>query len=730
MNWGLIRLSLLGSRNSWGRLAGIVGGIALGTATFMLLAGAFTALQTRDDRSLWTDPTSGAALVAEDGTPVPLTDDVAAVATLADHYGDRDVTHIDIAATADTTVTVPGVDAPPAAGTYYASPALAALVERLPSGQLGDRYGTLVGTLPDDVLVGPDSLVAVVGTDEATIRTEAGASLVTALVGESRGASSSYQIIVGIGAIGVFFPVLLFVSIVTQLGAARRTERFATLRLIGASPRTVTRLISVETVATSVVGVVAGIGLGWALRPVAGKVSLNGAEFFPADLTPSAPVAAVAALAIVAGTTLAAARRLRRAGIGPLGATSELQERRPSAWRLAPLVLGLSMLGGLYLAVRAGAAGESAGPLLLLGGFFVTTLGIVVAGPWLTYRVSALATRRASSAAAVIAGSRVRRHPVATFRSVSGLVVAVFIVTVFAVAATSATPSLGMDTGPGLMPTDAIVGALPAGADAHDAEAVVAELTDVAGVTGAAVLSGVGEGDVFAHDVVMATAADAATLGLGEVPDGAALVSFAPWAYAATDAGDRARPEAADDIDATTLVPIAVVVRTDGTTAALERTRTAMGALTATAPETRAELQNVGNRRVLDELSLLAYVGALFSIAIAGCSLAVATAAAMIDRRRVLGLLRLVGMPVRQVRRIVTLEAAAPLLAVLGLSVGLGAGVAWVLVESLESQMSIGMPEPAYFVTLVAGCGLALAMVAAASSSIRRDTAVSSTRFE
>jgi hypothetical protein len=303
-------------------------------------------------------------------------------------------------------------------------------------------------------------------------------------------------------------------------------------------------------------------------------------------------------------------------------------------------------------------------------------------------------------------------------------------VTVFAVAATSATPYLGMDTGDGLMPTDALVGALPAGADADDAAAVVAQLTEVDGVTGAAVLSGLGEGDMFAQDALIASATDAATLGLGQVPDGARLVSFAPWSYAAAEDGGYARPAAADDVDPATLVPLAVVVRTDGTTAGIEQARTAMGTLTTTAPETRAELNNVGNRRVLDELSLLAYIGALFSIAIAGCSLAVATAAAMIDRRRVLGLLRLVGMPVQQVRRIVTLEAAAPLLAVLGLSVGLGAGVAWCIVESIQAQMSIGVPEPAYFVTLAVGCVVALAMVAAASSSIKRDTAVSSTRFE
>ena len=37
MNPGILRLSLLGSRGSWGRLAGIVAGIALGTAVFMLI---------------------------------------------------------------------------------------------------------------------------------------------------------------------------------------------------------------------------------------------------------------------------------------------------------------------------------------------------------------------------------------------------------------------------------------------------------------------------------------------------------------------------------------------------------------------------------------------------------------------------------------------------------------------------------------------------------------------
>lgn len=734
MSWGLVRLSLVGSRSSWGRLAGIVGGIALGTAVFLLLAGAFTALQTREDRSTWADPAAGLPAVAEDGTPVPLADDLAAVAPVRDHHGDRDITRLDVAATPGSRVEVPGVGVVPQPGEYIASPALAALVDSLPPDQLGDRYGRRIAILPDDVLVGPDSLVAVVGLDEQTLLGRPGVSLVSVLTGTPTGVSTGYQLIVGIGAIGVFFPVLLFVSIVTQLGAARRSERFGTLRLIGASPATVRRLVAVETVGTSLLGAVAGVGLAWALRPVAGKVALNGAQFFPADLTPSAPVTLGAVVAVVVGTTWAATRRLRRTGIGPLGVTTELHERRPSAWRLLPLLLGLSMLGGLYLAARAGTAAEPVAFVLLLGGFFVTTLGIVVAGPWLTYRASALAARRATSAAAVIAGSRVRRHPVAIFRSVSGLVVAVFMVTVFAAAATSASPYLGLAEGPGLLPADALAAALPVGAEQTDRAAGADEALDrlraVDGVTGAAVLYGTAEESLFALDtVVVVPRADVDVLNLGDVPAGE-LLAFSPLAYASIDAEGRAEPTAADDVELAGLTPQGVVVRTDGSVGALERARTALGALAASAPQTRAELNYVGNRRVLDELSLLAYVGALFSIAIAGCSLAVATAAAMLDRRRVLGLLRLVGMPVGQVRRIIALEAAAPLLAVLGVSVALGLGVAWCIVESIQGEMSIGVPEPAYFLTLAVGAAVALGMVAAASGSIRKDTAVSATRFE
>ena len=73
--------------------------------------------------------------------------------------------------------------------------------------------------------------------------------------------AAAYSTVLLIGAIAVFFPVLLLISIVTGLGAAQRRERFATLRLIGASPRTVSRIAAVETAVPSLIGAVFGVFL-------------------------------------------------------------------------------------------------------------------------------------------------------------------------------------------------------------------------------------------------------------------------------------------------------------------------------------------------------------------------------------------------------------------------------------------------------------------------------------
>ncbi len=139
-----------------------------------------------------------------------------------------------------------------------------------------------------------------------------------------------------------------------------------------------------------------------------------------------------------------------------------------------------------------------------------------------------------------------------------------------------------------------------------------------------------------------------------------------------------------------------------------------------------------GTTRLVNSLAVLAYLGIFFSVTVASISLAVATVVAMLDRKRVLGLMRLMGMPTGCIRRIIGMEAAVPLLVVLGGSIALGFFVAWMLIGGLSTtdEYQMGWPDPRYFMTLAISLLLAFVAFAAGSATVNRNTSVSTTRFE
>jgi hypothetical protein len=91
----------------------------------------------------------------------------------------------------------------------------------------------------------------------------------------------------------------------------------------------------------------------------------------------------------------------------------------------------------------------------------------LLVGPLLTFSLSRVLGRFSNSAAALIASRRMNATPGATFRSVSGLVVAVFVVTVFAGSANSVADDAIVNYRPGYLPSDALV-ALLGGNDPSD----------------------------------------------------------------------------------------------------------------------------------------------------------------------------------------------------------------------------------------------------------------------
>ncbi|MDQ0820775.1 cell division protein FtsX [Arthrobacter sp. V4I6] len=741
MNPGLLKLAVVGSRSAYGRLAGIAGGVAVGVCLLLLLWGGANGLSARDDRGAWLRETgmssvsvpvaAGDPSASGPATPVPLTADTVLMETNpVEVFRDQLINRRNFAALSTTTVQIPGIGNPPAPGQYYASPALQRLIESTPRDQLGDRFGQFAGTIDDAALPGPDSLIVITGATESELRQGGRASLVSGFTTNPYGGSAAaYSTVLLIGAIAVFFPVLLLISIVTGLGAAQRRERFATLRLIGASPQTVSRIAAVETAVPSLIGAIFGVVLATLLRPATAQIPVNGTRMFTADLATGWLAAAAVVGLVVTASALVAGYRTARAGIG---VTRSVHEKTPTVWRIVPLLTGLV---AMMMAVGITRIPQLRSPLLelplLVGGFALILAGIVVIGPWLTRLTSRIGLRQARSAAAVIAASRIQRTPVATFRSVSGLVVAVFVVSVFAGASSIIQSTEAPPARPGLLqPTSlhATVGAGHTPAQVSEAMRQAKELPGVRNATigyGAAALS---EGN--AGPKTYFRAADAPGLGFEEIPRTEIVAVDSSFLRLWTEQPLPLTPAPVDSLNG--LVPVVVVVGTDGTPEAMDRARTLLNSSGVTAHPATSSLDNElqSPTRLVQGLAVLAYLGMFVAIAIAGMSLAVSTASAVLDRKRVLGLMRLMGMPVSVLRRIISREAAVPLLTVLLLSIGLGFFVAWLMVTGINDTYRMTWPAPDYFAALALSLLLALSAVIATFSLLRGHTALAATRFE
>lgn len=725
------RLLLLNGAPAYGRLAGIVAGVAVGTALVLVLLGAFLHLPEREDRVAWLTPDGEYADIDDSDNVIPREpqSDSLLSAQLVDIYDGRTIDVLAMALTPDSTVTMPEGIEPPAPGEYYASPAMIDLIESAPPGELGERWGTLLGPLPDEMLRGPSHRAVLAGNTWEELDTWPASQIQDEFrtIGPNS-ASATFRVVVAIGAIALLVPMVLLISIVSALGAAERRERLATVRLIGAGRRAVALLTGLEMGAASLVGALAGSGLAAAVRPLAAQLSINGSTMTITDVTSPPLWAAGVVLAITALGAGTAAWRAHRDDVGALGATRERAEKPVTAWRTTTLGSGIVLFAGSAAAIRwiPDAALMWQYPLIL--GFALIAFGIVAAGPWITRRASQALGARTSSAAGVVAAGRLRRHPRATFRAVAGLVAAVFIVSVFAGGSSAIAGEARVVDAEGMLASDTLVTYLDAG---DDAEALVESVEGIAGVEGVAM--GWFSPDATVQGVVMA-ADDARAIGAVEVPETGmvAVDLFEMIAEPGLSGVDRPGIAQASDADPTALEPSHVFVLTDGSREAIETARTAMiaEAHSSLAPSTRVDMAARGATDINNELAVMAYLGMGIAIAISALALSVASVAAMLERRRTFGLLRLGGMPVKQLRRTIATEAAVPLAATLLVSALLGFAVAGTVLETLSDDLSLQWPDPRYWLALAASLAVAALGIVGTFAAVRRSTELESTRFE
>jgi hypothetical protein len=770
-----LRLTLRSGREALVRLAVTTVAVAVGVALLLGVLAEFHAFQAQSNQQCWA---------CTSGDPVPST--LPASGELwnnsVDFYQGQTLTRLGVAALGADAPVLPGISRLPAAGQYYASPALAALLRTVPADELGDRFpGTMIGTIGAAGLTGPGQLAVYVGYPPTALNAIDGTQWVTriATAPAAEVFTPFFRYAFGFGLLAVLFPMLVLISTATRLAASRREERFAALRLVGGTPADIRMIAAVESVVSAFFGAVLGVMIWLLVQPLVAGGALIGTQYFSSTVTPAAWEYAAIVVGVPVIALVAALVSLRRVQISPLGVSRRATPKRPTLWRLIVLALGVAVyLYGLSVTSHQ-SIGAATYPGLLL-----TMVGLVVAGPWFTWATARLFGSMSRGAALLLASRRLADNPKAAFRSVTGLVLAVFLGTMVgalvpAVNATEASPTntsisnvlldqVGM-SGPA---ATRLLGGLSAIGGASVYPFYTASLPAAAAGTGGrgsgpgrpAGKGGnggnvggngnnrsgggvqIGPGKALAGGATVVSCAVMRELAvLGQCAPGVAAVQTQDGSMFGDNPLYNTQPfvSASDPAYRGSLagLPLQAVLVRVNSAATLERVRTYLAVnappqvsvgqgQSPTPPRTFGETLQIRTQRA-DTLENLVYAAVALTLIVAGCSLAVAVGGGLVERKRPFTLLRVGGTGIGVLSGVVLLEAAVPLVAATVLAAGIAYGTS-VLAFVRLAPAGTAIPQLGHDYYALMGIGLLIAfgVIAVTLPLLRRMTLPGNVRFE
>jgi hypothetical protein len=745
-------LTLRNGREGFTRLAVTTAAIAIGVTLLLGVLAEFHAFQSNADQPCWSCTT---------GNSIPST--MPASGELwnnsVDFYQGQTITRLDVASLSSAAPVLPGISHNPAPGQYYASPALEALIKSAPADELGDRFpGHFTGTIGNAALNGTNDLVVYVGYTPSAVNAIPGSVWVTTIstAPASEVFTPFFRYAFGVGALAVLLPMLVLIGSATRLAAARREERFAALRLVGATPGNISAIAAVEAVVSGLAGAVLGTVLFLLLRPVLASTAPIGVGYFASTVTPTLTgyIGILVGVPVVAA--IAALLSLRRVSISPLGAARRAKPRPPSVWRLTTLVVGV----GLYFAGLAQTNHSGINSLTYFG-LILTMIGLIIAGPWLTWASAWLTGLFARGTSALLAARRLTDNPKVASRAVTGLVLAVFLGTMVGalmptVESFDNTPSSAALANVlvyqvGLSPS---AGAkLVSGINGISGTAVYPVYTQITPTPQSAPVR-LGRGGKPIHpgnvqppqyQAVISCASLRGLRALGQCAPGMTMAEvndqtlFSDNPYYTTRAlATSASPAYTGNVSK--LLLQAVLVRVNNA-ATLERVRTYLAVnappavspgqgSSATPPRTFAETSAIRNARSAT-VEKLVYGAVALTLVVAGCSLAVAVGGGLVDRKRPFTLLRVTGTPVSVLSRVVLLEAAIPLVAAVVIAGGVAYGSSILAyVKLAPSGSAIPGLDGSYWELMGTGIAAAILVICATLPLMRRMTAPAGIRFE
>src|ERR1700722_8038543 len=131
-----LRLTLASGREAVLRVLVTAAAVALGVGLLLACVAGVNGLNAQTDRGAWLD-TSAQASSPESG---PSTTGQLWWLSSTDQFDNQAIDQVDVAAAGPDAPVPPGIPHLPAAGEYYASPALTALIKSEPANELSDRY--------------------------------------------------------------------------------------------------------------------------------------------------------------------------------------------------------------------------------------------------------------------------------------------------------------------------------------------------------------------------------------------------------------------------------------------------------------------------------------------------------------------------------------------------------------------------------------------------------------
>ncbi|MFC4466023.1 ABC transporter permease [Streptomyces xiangluensis] len=336
----------------------------------------------------------------------------------------------------------PGLSSFPKRGEVYVSPALAEVMRELPANQLADRLPKpeSYGTIGAAGLASPDELVAVVGrapSDPAVSKAAGGGNwfdMGQTARAEVAGFTSTKaslftapdQQFAVLGVALLVMPVIVLAAAAGRLGAARREQRLAALRLAGATPRQIIAMTAAEAAAVGGAGALTGALAYVALLPALAQIPYGIGGWYTGQLWVGLPWFAAVVLAVTALITVSAVTMLRQVATSPLGVAQQANPRRT---RMIRLVLFAGVLGYVFFSTQGGQLGARQMVALLVlfyGAFWLF-------GPWVVDRLGRIVGRYARRPATLLAARRLSDDPSGAWRTVSGLVLAGFVAGFFSV---------------------------------------------------------------------------------------------------------------------------------------------------------------------------------------------------------------------------------------------------------------------------------------------------------